>query len=195
MSSENNNQNERVWLHSLIISMFKKTSKETIIVVLLLSSVLLFFWNDIEYCEEQAKQMCSDCITILSCVLGLTITGYSVILTLCKRVVKKLSQPFRAHEPYTGFMSKFRNSIIKWLHPSESNPYDILCSSFVLCCIILSITIISLVLFKNHPMVLFDNHVLFGIIKWLCINSTLLVLDLIFHLFAISTYIKKDSNR
>lgn len=179
-----------MFLPSLLSRIWKTTSRETFITVLILSFILLCIWNTVDYCEEQAKQMCSDCLTIFSCVLGLTITGYSIILTLHQDVVEKLSQEFERKE-YKGCMSKVINTLRNWLHPSSSNPYEILCSSFVLCCIILLITIISLVLFKNQPNLLTDNEIIFCIIKWLCITSVLLVFDLIFHLFAISTYIKK----
>lgn len=189
MSEHDSNQkriHNRVLFWTLLYRVMKTISRETVLFVLVFSMILLYFWNKVNYCEDQVKQLCSDGITVLSCILGLTITGYSVILTINQDVVEKLSKPFKKHQE--GSL-KLWNSFINWLHPEGSNPYEILCSSFVLCCTLLLITIITLVLYKNQPIFVLDNYILF--IKWLCIVCALLVLDIIFHLFAVSTYIKK----
>ena len=188
---ESDFKHKRVSFPTLLKCLMKQMSRETLIFVIVLSSIFLYFWNMVNYCEDQIKQLCNDGVTVLSCVLGLTITGFSIILTLDRKVVKELSYPFESK----GCRYKWLQPIEKWLHPLNSNPYGILCSSFVWCCIILIITIISLVLYKNQPGLLSEKAIFFSIIKWLCVISSLFVLDVVFHLFAVSSYIRNNNTK
>lgn len=175
----NDNPHERFSVFGVIGKIVADLSRETILAIVILLILTLYFWNMIDYCEQQLEQLCGDFITFFACVLGLTITGYSIIIALPGETVRILSIPYKDSE----------NILLSFLQKKGGNPYQLLCSSFSSCCIILMITIVTLVLFRNHPSYLLDNKVIVLIIKGLCVTSILLVFDIIFHLYCVSTYV------
>lgn len=175
------NQNERVWFHQVFIDIIGNQSKITMLVCFALSICLLFVWSKVNYCEEQKINLCNDLITVCSCVLGFVITGYSVILTLNDSIVEKLSERY-----------KHKNDCCLY---SKSNPYDILCSSFSLCCILLIVTIIVTLLYKNHPSEINSMDWGFMAVKFLFLMSVLMIIDIVLHLYSTSTYINKNHRK
>lgn len=171
------NKNERVWFHQVFIDIIGNQSKITFFVCVALTICLSFVWNTVDYCGEQKINLCSDLITICSCVLGFVITGYSIILTLNDGVVDKLSKKYDHKKECCLF--------------SKSNPYDILCSSFSFCCLLLIATIIASLLYKHHPSE--NNYMDWGflIVRFLFVWSVLLIIDIVFHLYSTSTFINK----
>lgn len=176
-----NNQNERVWFHQVVIDIIGNQSKITMLVCIPLSMILLLVWNEVDYCEEQKINLCSDIITICSCILGFVITGYSVILTLNECVVEKLSKKYKQKKECCLF--------------SKTNPYDILCSSFSICSIILVATIIVTLLYKNHPYGNCSMDWVFIVVRFLFVLSVLMIIDIICHLYSISTYLNKKHRK
>lgn len=175
----NDDPHDRISVFGVIRKMAENFSRETLLAIIILLLISLYFWNMIDYCGQQLERLCGDFITFFACVLGLTITGYSIILALPKETVRILSVPY----------NDSKNRFLRFLHKKGGNPYQLLCSSFSSCCIILMITIVALVLFRNHPSYLLDCRVIVLIIKGLCVTSVLLVFDIIFHLFCVSTYV------
>ena len=179
-----NNSTEYVGLLGSIIDVIGNLSFVTIIIVALFSIILTILWNTIDYCETQKIELCGDILAICSCVLGFSITGFSVILALNKETLERLT-----------IKPKIPNQWWKCFVKKKSSPYDILCASFSFTCFFLLLTIIVVVLYKNMLAPLYTNNCYFAIIQVLSIFSTLLVFDLVFHLYSVSTYLNKNHNR
>lgn len=179
----NDNPHEITTVFGVLKMMVINFSRETIFFIIILLVLFLYLWNKIDYCGQQFEQLCGDFITLFACVLGLTITGYSIIIALPPKTVRILSVPYK----------NYRFKFLRILQKNGGNPYQLLCSSFSICCIFLIISIVALVLFRNHPSYFLDCREFVLIIKGLCITSVLLVLDIIFHLYCVSTYVYSDS--
>lgn len=179
-NQENKQAHKRVWLPRLLLDILGNFSRATIVVVILITVVLSFLWNLIDYCELQKQELCKDILSFCSCILGFAITGFSIILTFNNCTIWKLSEPFREEKGWR-----------KWIINTKSNPYDILCSSFSMSCILLLLTIIAVIIHNNNPQIVLETDWLFEIIKILSIVSAILVFDLLFHLYAVSTYLNQ----
>lgn len=165
----------------IIIDIIGNSSLLTFIVAIVLGISLSFCWNNINYCEAQTINLCADILTAYSCILGLVITGFSILLMLNSDTVEDLS-------------GKYIKPKCKWsfLLNTKSSPYDILCSSFSLCFILLFITITVIVLYKNQPNIASAPSWQFFVIKVLSIMSAVYVIDLLFHLYEVSTFVNKN---
>lgn len=165
----------------IIIDIIGNSSLLTFIVSIVLAIPLTLWWNTIDYCADQIISLCSDILTTYSCILGLVITGFSIILMLNKKNVEELSNPCKKPKCCCSFLLN-----------TKSSPYDILCSSFSLCFILLLITIIVIILYKNQPIMNSAPFWQFVSIKVLCIVSTIYTIDLLFHLYEVSTFVNKN---
>lgn len=186
IDSVNNVDNtpEYVGFLGSIIDIIGNLSIITIIIVALFTIILTITWNTIDYCETQKLEICGDILVMCSCVLGFSITGFSVILALNNNTLERLTiKPKIANRWWNCFVKK------------KSTPYDILCASFSFTCFILLLTIIVVILYKNMPVLLYTNNWCFVFIQALSIISALFVFDLVFHLYAVSTYLNKNHNR
>lgn len=186
MDSVENEDNtpEYVGLLGSIIDIIGNLSVVTIIIVALFTIILSILWNTIDYCEAQKLELCGDILVMCSCVLGFSITGFSVILALNKDTLERLT-----------IKPKIPNRWWKFFVKKKSTPYDILCASFSFTCFILLLTIIVVIIYKNMPAPLYTNNWCFVFIQALAIISALFVFDLVFHLYAVSTYLNKNHNR
>lgn len=175
---------EYVGLLGSVIDIIGNLSIVTIVVVGVLTIFLSLIWNTIDYCEVQRLQLCEDILVLCSCVLGFTITGFSIILSLNNDTLERLT-----------IIPKIPNRWWKCFIKKKSTPYDILCASFSSTCFILLLTIIVTIFYKNIPTPLNTNNWCFTFIQVLSIISVLFVFDLILHLYAISTYLNRTHNR
>ena len=175
---------ERVWILRLIRDIFGNYSRITFIVITVVTGLLTYCWSSIHYCEMQKQELCGDILTFCSCVLGFAIAGFSIVLTMDSGTIDKLSDPFEAPKNRLGK-----------LFLTKSNAYDILCSSFSLSCITLLLTITVVIIYKNSPNIASAPDWLFFTIQVLTISSSLLVFDLLMHLYAVSTYLNKNHHK
>ncbi len=175
---------EYVSLLGAVIDIIGNLSIVTIVVVSVLTIFLSLIWNTIDYCGVQRLQLCEDIIVMCSCVLGFTITGFSIILSLNNNTLERLT-----------IIPKIPNRWWKCFTKKKSTPYDILCASFSSTCFILLLTIIVTIFYKNIPTPLNTNNWCFTFIQVLSIISVLFVFDLILHLYAVSTYLNRTHNR
>ena len=173
-----------VSLLGAIVDIIGNLSVATFLVVSVVTIIMTTIWNTIDYCEAQKLELCGDILIMCSCVLGFSITGFSVILSLNIDTIERLS-----------VIPNKPNRWWKVLIKKKSNPYDILCASFSSTCFILLLTIIIVILFKNMPDPSYMRNWLFILIQVLSIISVLLVFDLILHLYAVSTYLNRKHNR
>lgn len=175
---------EYVSIWGAIIDIVGNLSVITLFVVSVITTILTILWNNIDYCEAQKLELCGDILIMCSCVLGFSITGFSVILSLNKHTLERLTD-----------IPNIPNRWWKIFIKKKSNPYDILCASFSSTCFILLLTIIIVILYKNMPDPSYMRNWLFVLIQVLSIISVLLVFDLILHLYAVSTYLNRKHNR
>ena len=178
------NTPEYVGLLGSIIDIIGNLSIVTIIVVGVITLLLSLIWSTIDYCEAQRLQICDDILVMCSCVLGFSITGFSVILSLNNDTLERLTNT-----------PKIPNRWWKCFIKKKSTPYDILCASFSSTCFILLFTIIVVIFYKNMPTSLYIYNWYFTFIQALSIISVLFVFDLILHLYAVSTYLNRKHNR
>ena len=176
--------NERVWILRLLRDILGNFSLITYIVITVIAGLLTYFWSSIDYCEVQKQELCGDILSFCSCVLGFAITGFSIVLTIESSAIDELSKSFDKPKKWWGK-----------LLVTKSNAYDILCASFTLSCIFLLLTIITVILYKNCPNISLAPDWQFVTIQALTISSSLLVFDLLMHLYAVSTFLNKNHHK
>lgn len=186
-SNSGNNKkklHERVWILRLLRDILGNYSRITFLVITVVACLLTYFWSSIDYCKMQKQELCGDILSFCSCVLGFAITGFSIVLTIESSAIAELSESFDKPK------SKLGKLLI-----TKSNAYDILCASFSLSCIFLLLTIITVILYKNNPNMALVPDWQFVIIQALTVLSSLLVFDLLMHLYAVSTYLNKNHHK
>ena len=181
--------NEIVWAYQIIKDILFNISWTSLFVMFLLSLIITAIWCRIDYDECQIKELYEDSISLFSTLLGFTIAGYAIILNLSENIVSKMSNETKLKNTETC-PRRFLNLLVK-----NHNPYDILVSSFSFCCIMLTIAIISLSLSKDKIIICSSADYMNTANCFLIVFCTLLVFDLIFHLYSVSTYIHKHHNR
>ena len=177
-------KSERVWILRLFCDILGNYSRITFIVITIVAGILTYSWSSVDYCEMQKQELCGDILTFCSCVLGFAITGFSIVLTIESSAINELSESF--DEPKTWWGK---------LLVTKSNAYDILCASFSLSCIFLLLTIMIVILYKCSPNMSLAPNWQFVTIQALTISSSLLVFDLLMHLYAVSTYLNKNHHK
>lgn len=175
---------ERVWILRLLRDIIGNYSRITFIVTTVVAGLLTYFWSSVDYCEMQKQELCGDILSFCSCVLGFAITGFSIVLTIDSSAIEELSESFDKPKKMWGK-----------LLVTKSNAYDILCASFSLSCIFLLLTIITVLLYKNNPNMALAPDWQFVTIQALTTLSSLLVFDLLMHLYAVSTYLNKNHHK
>jgi hypothetical protein len=168
----------------ILLDIFGNSSLLTFLVAFLFAIPLSFLWDQVDYCENQLLGICSDILTLYSCVLGLVITGFSIILLLNKETITKLSDPYQKQKCWYRY---FLNT--------KSNPYDMLCSSFSVSFLFLLVTIIAIILYKNQPNLSSAPWWQFMLIKVLSIMSAIFVVDLLFHLYEVGANVNEKHNK
>ena len=175
---------EYVDLWGAIVDMGGNLSIATFFIASVTAFLLTMSWGSVDYCENQRIQLCGDILILCSCILGFSIAGFSVILSLNNDALSRLS-----------ILPTIPNKWWKVFVRKKSTPYDILCASFSSTCIILLLTIIVVIIYKNMPCHSDSYNWLFVVIKFFSLLSALLVFDLTIHLYTVSTYINTNHNR
>ena len=181
------NSHKRVWALQVCKDIWDNYSKISMIVIVMASLVLTFVWREVEYNELQKKCLCGDLLTMFSCVFGFVAVGFSIILTLNQDTIKKLKKSSPKSSEKRQKCCMLSRLIL------DSPPYSILCASFSFSCIFLLLTMALAILYKNMPNAALTCDWLFIIIQFLSISTTLIVVDLVFHLYSVSTYIYKNN--
>lgn len=127
--------------------------------------ILAYLFKLFEYSE---KDLSNVFVTVFSCLLGFTIAGYAILLSLGKDIICVLTNPFEEREN----------------EETKESPFKILSATFSYCCLIQLFTVI-ISMFYNH------HCITFCIIMLLASYSFILVFDLILNLYATSYYLVK----
>ena len=178
----NSNRYKRVGGFQLIVDIFGNSSLLTFFVAVIIAVPLSFLWGIVDYCENQLMGICSDILTLYSCVLGLVITGFSIILLLNEHTIEKLTFPYK----------KSKHRWINCMLNTKTNPYDMLCSSFSVCFLFLLVNIVAIILYKNQPNLSCAPYWQFMSVKILSIMSAVFIVDVLFHLYEVGTFINSN---
>ena len=90
-------------------------------------------------------------VTVFSNLLGFSIAGYAILLSLRKEIVCILLE---SSEEYSN-----NHNIAKG---GKGNPYEVLTATFTYCCIIL--------LFTNAVMLFYNNNILYLMVVFFCVH-------------------------
>lgn len=183
------NCNEIVWVYQIIKDILCNISFTSLLVVILLSLFISCIWCPKDYDECKIHALYNDAISLFSTLLGFTIAGYAIILNLREDIVSKMSNEYKLKNTGTC-LERLLIFLVK-----NHNPYDILVSSFSFCCIMLTMTIVSLILSKNGIIIYSSLDCMHKANIFLISCCILLVFDLFFHLYSVSTYIHKHHNK
>ena len=101
---------------------------------------------------------------------------------LNEETIEKLSNPYK----------KSKCRWLKCMLNDKTNPYDMLCSSFSVSFLFLLATIVAIILYKNQPNLSFAPCWQFLTVKILSIMSAVFVIDLLFHLYEVGTFVNSN---
>ena len=180
-SAGNSNAPEYKSAIQILIDIIGNSSFLTFIISLILAILLSVLWDNTNYCEAQALTLCADILSAYSCIIGLVITGFSIILMLNRDTINELSKKYKRPTNKLSFLLNTKSSL-----------YDILCSSFSLTFILLLVTITAILLYKNQPSIASAPSWQFFVIRVLSIMSAIYVIDLLFHLYEVCTFVSKN---